>query len=98
MILTVLYMLLVSDCVTKGEQNILTSEKPLQLGVTSGTSGSSHLLVFTKKSSAAFFMKGIVSVFEVMFRSFPKVRKRRMNAKSFTFYIKVSLISSAFLL
>ena len=70
-------MLLVLDQVVKGGQNILTSQKPLQIGKTSGTSGRSHLLVFTRSAATAFFTKGIVSVFDSMFQSFQKVRSRK---------------------
>lgn len=43
--------------VAKGEQNVLISEKPLILAMTSGTSGSSRMLLSTKDTNTEFFLQ-----------------------------------------
>jgi len=41
----------------KGEQKVLISEKPLILAMTSGTSGSSRMLLSTKDTNTEFFLQ-----------------------------------------
>ncbi len=43
--------------VAKGEQNVLISKKPLILAMTSGTSGSSRMLLSTKDTNTEFFLQ-----------------------------------------
>lgn len=41
----------------KGEQKVLISEKPLILAMTSGTSGSSRMLLSTRDTNTDFFLQ-----------------------------------------
>lgn len=43
--------------VAKGEQKVLISEKPLVLAMTSGTSGSSRMLLSTRDTNTEFFLQ-----------------------------------------
>lgn len=43
--------------VAKGEQKVLISEKPLILAMTSGTSGTSRMLLSTRDTNTEFFLQ-----------------------------------------
>uniref|UniRef100_A0A8C1BIX2 GH3 domain containing n=1 Tax=Cyprinus carpio carpio TaxID=630221 RepID=A0A8C1BIX2_CYPCA len=57
--------------VAKGEQNVLISEKPLILAMTSGTSGSSRMLLSTKDTNTEFFLQGVTICLDAMRHTFP---------------------------
>ncbi|XP_059386618.1 GH3 domain-containing protein isoform X1 [Carassius carassius] len=57
--------------VAKGEQNVLISEKPLILAMTSGTSGSSRMLLSTKDTNTEFFLQGVTICLDAMRQAFP---------------------------
>lgn len=54
------------DRVAKGEQNVLISENPLILAMTSGTSGSSRMLLSTKDTNTDFFLQVITLTLSYM--------------------------------
>lgn len=49
--------------VAKGEQKVLISEKPLVLAMTSGTSGSSRMLLSTRDTNTEFFLQVTTHIF-----------------------------------
>ncbi|KAL7869871.1 hypothetical protein AOLI_G00138590 [Acnodon oligacanthus] len=57
--------------VSAGEQNVLITEKPLILAMTSGTSGSSNMLLSTKDISTDFFLQGVCVCVDAMRKAFP---------------------------
>ncbi|ELR25484.1 plant auxinresponsive GH3-like protein [Acanthamoeba castellanii str. Neff] len=67
--------------VAGGEQNVLTSESIIQLGVTSGTSYSKKQLPVTQRQKTNFFFKGIAPLFDVLFTHFPQARGLQKSLK-----------------
>uniref|UniRef100_A0A673H0U9 Uncharacterized LOC107716443 n=1 Tax=Sinocyclocheilus rhinocerous TaxID=307959 RepID=A0A673H0U9_9TELE len=55
----------------KGEQNVLIPEKPLILAMTSGTSGSSRMLLSTKDTNTELFLQGVTVCLDAMRQAFP---------------------------
>ena len=61
--------------IAKGEKNVLTSQEPWMLAVTSGTTGKSCLIPKTRDNSKAFVEYGFaVGVYYTMFNVLPQVR------------------------
>ncbi|XP_073773687.1 GH3 domain-containing protein isoform X2 [Danio rerio] len=71
------------DRVAKGEQKVLISESPLILAMTSGTSGSSRMLLSTKDTNTDFFLQGVTVCLDVMRRAFPATECLQKTLKLF---------------
>ncbi|KAF4106774.1 GH3 domain-containing protein [Onychostoma macrolepis] len=69
--------------VAKGEQNVLISEKPLILAMTSGTSGSSRMLLSTKDTNTEFFLQGVTVCLDAMRQAFPATGGLQKTLKIF---------------
>ncbi|XP_028823964.1 GH3 domain-containing protein [Denticeps clupeoides] len=69
--------------VAAGEERVLTADKPLVLAMTSGTSGTSNMLLSTKDTSTEFFMQGVAVCLDVMQRAFPATAGAQRTAKFF---------------
>ncbi|XP_043110348.1 GH3 domain-containing protein [Puntigrus tetrazona] len=69
--------------VAKGEQNVLISEKPLILAMTSGTSGSSRMLLSTKDTNTEFFLQGVTVCLDAMRQAFPATGCLQQTLKLF---------------
>ncbi|XP_076032926.1 uncharacterized protein LOC143020396 isoform X2 [Oratosquilla oratoria] len=67
--------------IKKGEENVLTKEKVLILGVTSGTSGQSRLLPTTKDIFTGFFIYGITVLFDRLFAWKPEMMQLQKDLK-----------------
>uniref|UniRef100_A0A8B9HWU9 GH3 domain containing n=1 Tax=Astyanax mexicanus TaxID=7994 RepID=A0A8B9HWU9_ASTMX len=57
--------------VSSGEENVLIKGRPLILAMTSGTSGSSNMLLSTKDTSTDFFLQGVCVGVDAMRKAFP---------------------------
>lgn len=55
----------------KGEESVLTKDRPVIFGVTSGTSGKSSVLPMIRKQRAHFFFKGTSIICQAMIEAFP---------------------------
>ncbi|XP_056325721.1 GH3 domain-containing protein isoform X1 [Danio aesculapii] len=71
------------DRVAKGEQKVLISENPLILAMTSGTSGSSRMLLSTKDTNTDFFLQGVTVCLDAMRRAFPATECLQKTLKLF---------------
>ncbi|KAI2658640.1 GH3 domain-containing protein [Labeo rohita] len=69
--------------VAKGEQNVLISEKPLVLAMTSGTSGSSRMLLSTKDTNTEFFSQGVTVCLDATRQAFPATDRLQKTLKLF---------------
>ncbi|KAI4897218.1 hypothetical protein NFI96_015297, partial [Prochilodus magdalenae] len=69
--------------VAAGEENVLTKEKPLILAMTSGTSGSSNMLLSTKDTSTDFFLQGVRVCVDAMRKAFPSSVSLQRTLKLF---------------
>ncbi|TRY64752.1 hypothetical protein DNTS_017802 [Danionella cerebrum] len=69
--------------VAKGEQKVLISEKPLILAMTSGTSGSSRMLLSTKDTNKDFFLQGVTVCVDAMRQAFPATESLQKTLKFF---------------
>lgn len=56
-----------------GEQSVLTKEKPVIFGVTSGTSGTESIIPMLLKQRGVFFLNGVSVAFMCMSQAFPEV-------------------------
>ena len=62
------------DRIAKGEKNVLTSQEPWMLAVTSGTTGKSCLIPKTRDNSKTFVEYGFaVGVYYTMYNVLPQV-------------------------
>ncbi|XP_022541162.2 GH3 domain-containing protein [Astyanax mexicanus] len=57
--------------VSSGAENVLITGRPLILAMTSGTSGSSNMLLSTKDTSTDFFLQGVCVGVDAMRKAFP---------------------------
>ena len=71
-------MLQKHDC-----ENILTSKKPIQFAVTSGTSGKSSILPMTSEQRLAFFTHGIAVVYNSLLEAYPQNKNIQKSLKLF---------------
>ncbi|XP_022086715.1 GH3 domain-containing protein-like [Acanthaster planci] len=78
--------------VAAGEDRILTPDRPIILGVTSGTSGKSSIIPMTKGQSLAFFTQGISVLYNAMYDAYPQTNNLQKILKFF--YTPKSRVSS----
>ncbi|XP_074651372.1 GH3 domain-containing protein-like isoform X2 [Tubulanus polymorphus] len=71
------------DRIEKGEENVLTAENPVQLSVTSGTSGSSKVLPMVKSQRKLFFVEGVAMMYSSLLKQFPGCRNLQKSLKIF---------------
>ncbi|XP_051958742.1 GH3 domain-containing protein [Xyrauchen texanus] len=69
--------------VARGEQKVLISDIPVILAMTSGTSGSSRMLLSTRETNTEFFMQGVTVCLDVMRRTFPATNSLQKTLKLF---------------
>ncbi|CAM4708394.1 unnamed protein product [Leuciscus chuanchicus] len=69
--------------VAKGEQKVLVSENPLILAMTSGTSGTSRMLLSTRDTNTEFFLQGVTVCLDAMSRAFPATNCLQKTLKLF---------------
>ena len=66
--------LFLTERIAKGEKNVLTSQEPWMLAVTSGTTGKSCLIPKTRDNSKTFVEYGFaVGVYYTMYNVLPQV-------------------------
>lgn len=70
--------------ISHGEENVLISEIPSMLAMTSGVPGSSAVVPNTRVTAIDYFMKGIVVCLDAMYKAFPGTQNLQKIAK-FTF-------------
>ncbi|XP_034049917.1 GH3 domain-containing protein [Thalassophryne amazonica] len=68
--------------IAAGEENVIT-EKPKVLAMTSGTSGSSTMLLSTKDTNEEFFLQGVTVCFNAMWQAFPASERLQRTTKFF---------------
>ncbi|XP_071786364.1 GH3 domain-containing protein-like [Asterias amurensis] len=78
--------------IAAGEDGILTKDRPIILGVTSGTSGKSSIIPMTKGQSLAFFTQGISVLYNAMNTAYPETNNLQKILKFF--YTPKSRISA----
>ena len=78
--------------IAAGEDGILTKDRPIILGVSSGTSGKSSIIPMTKGQSLAFFTQGISVLYNAMYSSYPETNNLQKILKFF--YTPKSRISA----
>ncbi|KAM6951252.1 GH3 domain-containing protein isoform 2-T3 [Aplochiton taeniatus] len=66
-----------------GEEQVIIAEKPLILAMTSGTSGSSAMLLSTKDTNTEFFLQGVAVCLEAMRLAFPATESLQRTTKLF---------------
>ncbi|XP_037547001.1 GH3 domain-containing protein [Nematolebias whitei] len=69
--------------VAAGEEKVIIAEKPLILAMTSGTSGSSCMLLSTKDTNTEFFMQGVTVCLDAMRQAFPETDSLQRTTKFF---------------
>ncbi|MBN3296536.1 GHDC protein, partial [Amia calva] len=69
--------------VASGEEGVLTAERPSILALTSGTSGSSSMLLSTRDTSSEFFLQGVAVCLGTMHRAFPATQSLQRTLKLF---------------
>uniref|UniRef100_A0ABM0MF10 4-substituted benzoates-glutamate ligase GH3.12-like n=1 Tax=Saccoglossus kowalevskii TaxID=10224 RepID=A0ABM0MF10_SACKO len=69
--------------IEKGEENIITKDRPINLSLTSGTSGNASILPTIKKQYSAFFLQGISICFDSLFKAFPGAKQLQKDLKFF---------------
>uniref|UniRef100_A0A3P8VBG6 GH3 domain containing n=1 Tax=Cynoglossus semilaevis TaxID=244447 RepID=A0A3P8VBG6_CYNSE len=69
--------------IAAGEEKVITAEKPLILAMTSGTSGSSSMLLSTKDTNHEFFLQGVTVCMDAMRQAFPSTDNLQLTTKFF---------------
>ncbi|KAF3704363.1 GH3 domain-containing protein Precursor [Channa argus] len=69
--------------VAAGEEKVIIAKKPLILAMTSGTSGSSAMLLSTKDTNTEFFLQGVAVCLDAMQRAFPATNNLQRTTKFF---------------
>ncbi|MBN3315921.1 GHDC protein, partial [Atractosteus spatula] len=69
--------------VAGGEAGVLTAERPSVLALTSGTSGSSSMLLSTRDTSTEFFLQGVAVCLDAMHSAYPVTQSLQRTAKFF---------------
>ncbi|XP_077984109.1 GH3 domain-containing protein-like [Glandiceps talaboti] len=69
--------------IAKGEENIITKDKPKILSLTSGTSGNASMLPTIQKQFSTFFLQGITVCFDSLFKGFPTTKQLQKDLKFF---------------
>lgn len=59
------------DCLLKGEENVLTKDKPIILALTSGTNGQTKMLPMIQAQRLAFLTQGVALSLHTMYGHFP---------------------------
>jgi hypothetical protein len=67
----------------KGEENVLTKDKPVIFAVTSGTSGKSSTIPMLSSQQKTFFLQGICVIFKCMSDAFPGFGNNQKDMKFF---------------
>ncbi|XP_019939100.2 GH3 domain-containing protein [Paralichthys olivaceus] len=69
--------------IAAGEEKVIIAEKPLILAMTSGTSGSSAMLLSTKDTNTEFFLQGVTVCLDAMRQAFPATDSLQRTTKFF---------------
>lgn len=69
--------------IAAGEEKVIIAEKPLILAMTSGTSGTSAMLLSTKDTNTEFFLQGVTVCLDAMGRAFPETDSLQRTTKFF---------------
>ncbi|XP_035467826.1 GH3 domain-containing protein [Scophthalmus maximus] len=69
--------------IAAGEEKLIIAEKPLILAMTSGTSGSSAMLLSTKDTNTEFFLQGVTVCLDAMRQAFPATDSLQRTTKFF---------------
>ncbi|XP_060950709.1 GH3 domain-containing protein [Limanda limanda] len=69
--------------IAAGEEKVIIAEKPLILAMTSGTSGSSSMLLSTKDTNTEFFLQGVTVCLDAMRQAFPATDSLQRTTKFF---------------
>lgn len=69
--------------IAAGEEKVIIAEKPLILAMTSGTSGSSAMLLSTKDTNTEFFLQGVTVCVDAMQQAFPASNSLQRTTKFF---------------
>ncbi|XP_039895007.1 GH3 domain-containing protein [Simochromis diagramma] len=69
--------------IAAGEEKLIIAEKPLILAMTSGTSGSSAMLLSTKDTNTEFFLQGVTVCLDAMQQAFPETKSLQRTTKFF---------------
>ncbi|XP_070553250.1 uncharacterized protein [Ptychodera flava] len=71
------------DRIAKGEENVITKDRPKILALTSGTSGNASMLPTIQKQFSAFFLQGITVCFDSLFTGYPTAKQLQRDLKLF---------------
>lgn len=69
--------------IAAGEDKVITSERPLILAMTSGTSGPSAMLLSTKDTNMEFFLQGVTVCLDAIQKAFPATDSLQRTTKFF---------------
>uniref|UniRef100_A0A8C5EPD5 GH3 domain-containing protein n=1 Tax=Gouania willdenowi TaxID=441366 RepID=A0A8C5EPD5_GOUWI len=69
--------------IAAGEEKLIIAEKPLILAMTSGTSGSSSMLLSTRDTNSEFFLQGVSVCLDAMRKAFPDTENLQRTTKFF---------------
>ncbi|XP_017290095.1 GH3 domain-containing protein [Kryptolebias marmoratus] len=69
--------------IAAGEEKVIIAEKPLILAMTSGTSGSSSMLLSTRDTNTEFFTQGVTVCLDAVRQAFPETDTLQRTTKFF---------------
>nr|XP_043870481.1 GH3 domain-containing protein [Solea senegalensis] len=69
--------------IAAGEEKVIIAKKPLILAMTSGTSGSSAMLLSTRDTNTEFFLQGVTVCLDAMRQAFPAADNLQRTTKFF---------------